>query len=177
MAPGSDREGPRLTTARLVLRPLGADDRSSLLRLFREPSVRRYLLDEKIVSARWVRREIASSVRRFRDGSVGLWTLRRIADEDEIIGFAGFREFWDPPVLELTYGLGPRYVGRGLATEAARAVCRFAFDAGLVVLHAAADLPNRRSIRVLDRLGARLERVSDDGPEGTAFYVIDRQPA
>lgn len=150
------------------------DDTPPLLRLFREPSVRRYLLDGEIVPMTWIRDEIAASTRRFADSSLGLWTVRLRTGEDEIAGFAGFREFWKPPVLELTYGLDPGVVGHGYATEAAHAVCRFAFRTGrLTEVRAAVDLPNRRSLRVLQRLGARLEKTTMDGPEGTAFYVLE----
>lgn len=180
--PGRDvGEAPELATPRLRLLPFEREDHRPLLSLFREPSVRRYLLDDELVSAAWVQDEIAASARRFADGSIGLWTLRLrrtgpVVDGDEIVGFAGFREFWEPPVLELTYGLDPRFVGRGLATEAARAVCAFAFRTGrLSLVRAAADLPNRRSLHVLERLGARQEAVTSDGPGGTGFFVISTE--
>lgn len=166
-----------LATTQLVLRPFPAANRDRLVKLFREPSVRQYLLDDQIVSEAWVRGEIEASARRFAGSSVGLWTLRLRPADDDIIGFAGFREFWEPPVLELTYGLDPRAVGRGLATEAARAVCDFALRTGRVrEVRAATDLPNVRSIRVLERLGLRLERTTEDGPAGTGFFVLGRRP-
>lgn len=162
-----------LATDRLVLRPFRPSDHARLVRLFREPSVRRYLLDDEVVSEDWVRDEIAASELRFTGASLGLWTLRLREADDEIVGFAGFREFWDPPVLELTYGLDPRVVGRGLATEAARAVCDYGFRSGrLAEVRAAVDLPNEASIRVLERLGLRMERTTDDGPAGTGFFVL-----
>jgi RimJ/RimL family protein N-acetyltransferase len=166
-----------LTTDRLALRPFRPRDHARLVRLFREPSVRRYLLDDEIVSEDWVRDEILASERRFGGSSLGLWALRlRDAEStgtDDIAGFAGFREFWDPPVLELTYGLDPRVVGRGLATEAARAACDYGLRSGrLKDVRAAVDLPNQASIRMLERLGLRLERTTDDGPAGTGFFVL-----
>lgn len=166
-----------LTTDRLALRPFRPRDHARLVHLFREPSVRRYLLDDEIVSDEWVRDEIAASERRFAGSSLGLWTLRLRGAEatgtDEIVGFAGFREFWDPPVLELTYGLDPRVVGRGFATEAARAVCDYGLGSGrLAEVRAAVDLPNEASIRVLERLGLRMVRTTNDGPAGTAFFVL-----
>lgn len=166
-----------LSTDRLALRPFRPRDHAQLVRLFREPSVRRYLLDDEIVSDDWVRDEILASERRFDGSSLGLWTLRLrdlgARGTDEIVGFAGFREFWDPPVLELTYGLDPRVVGRGLATEAARAVCDYGLGSGcLTEVRAAVDLPNAASIRVLERLGLRMVRTTNDGPAGTGFFVL-----
>lgn len=76
---------------------------------------------------------------------------------------------------QLLYGLRPAFHGRGLATEAARRVCAFALD----VLEwrevwATVDVPNAASARVLDRIGMVLDRTTDDGPWGTAFYVLRR---
>jgi len=42
-------------------------------------------------------------------------------------------------------------------------------------VRAAADLPHERSIRVLERLGLRLERTTEDRPAGTGFFVLERE--
>jgi RimJ/RimL family protein N-acetyltransferase len=162
----------RWSTARLDLAPIGMSDSAALLHVFRDADVRRYLLDGKSVSADWVTAEIRASERRFGRGGAGLWAVRRLGDPS-IIGFVGFREFFDPPELQLLYGLLPDHWGRGLATEAAAAACRFAFETlGWTEVRAAIDVPNTASGAVLERLGFRLERTTDDG---TAFYVLARR--
>jgi RimJ/RimL family protein N-acetyltransferase len=56
--------------------------------------------------------------------------------------------------VELLYGLYQNFWGRGLATEAARAVLRFGFEeVGLEEILACADLDNPASVRVMERLG------------------------
>lgn len=147
--------------------------------------MRRWLLDDEIVPPEWVEREIGRSEQRFADGGCGLWTVRgrREADAgdgtqggqpaDELVGFVGFRHFWDPPELELVYGLHPSAWGRGLATEAGLAAMAYAFDGlGFVEVLAATDVPNTASIAVLERLGFQEWRRTDDGPEGTAFFRV-----
>lgn len=169
---GSPARGePLLRTTRLALAPFAPFDRATLLDLFRDADVRRYLLDGTRVSETWVDDEIRSSRARFAAGSAGLWTVRRF-NEPAVIGFTGFREFFDPPELQLLYGFLPRCWGQGLATEAAAAACAYGFDRlGFSEIRAATDRPNVASARVLTRLGFVLDRVTDDGAEGTAFYV------
>lgn len=164
--------GPVLRTSRLTLRPFSVEDADELLALFRDPGVRRWLLDDTLVSAEWMREEIHESDARFRGSGLGLWSI--VAEgRPAIVGFAGFRPFFDPPEMQLLYGLLPACWGAGLATEAARALCDHAFHVLAVTeIRAATDRPNVASIRVLERLGMSLEKTTDDGPDGTAFFTL-----
>ena len=93
----------------------------------------------------------------------------------DLIGFCGFRDFFDPPQLQLLYGLSPEFWGTGLATEAAAAVCEYGFlEGGLERVLAATDVPNVASVEVMKRLGMQFleERLEEAGP--TVFYVLDR---
>lgn len=167
------QSGDELRTGRLVLRPFGSDDVEELVAVFRDPAVRRYLLDDTMVSVEWVREEVEASAVRFKDSGTGLWTVRLLG-QFEIIGFGGFREFFTPPQLQLLYGLLPGYWGRGFATEVARRICEYAFEGlGHSEVTAAIDVPNEPSQRVLERLGMRLDRTEQEGA-GTAFYVLRR---
>lgn len=162
-----------LYSARTVLRPFAEPDATELLALFRDPDVRRYLLDDTLVTLEWVMDEIQNSAERFsRDGS-GLWSVR-VKQEERIGGFVGFREFFDPPQLQLLYGLLPDYWGRGLATEVAARLCAEAFEnLGFETLKAATDVPNSASSKVLDRLGFKL--VQGEESPGTLFYTLGRE--
>ncbi len=169
------RRGEKIVTERLVLLPFAEAEADELLRLFRDASVRRYLLDDTMVTAEWMKGEIAASRGRFARSGMGLWSVRT-KGQNQIIGFGGFRDFFDPPQLQLLYGLLPAYWGRGLATATAAAICDYAFgDLGLGSVTAAIDVPNTASKRVLERLGMRLEQVTiEDGAE-TAFYALRRE--
>jgi [ribosomal protein S5]-alanine N-acetyltransferase len=135
--------------------------------------VRRWLLDDVQVAREWVDEEIAESERRFAAGGCGLWALRE-APGGPVVGFAGFRPFWDPPQLELVYGLHPSVWGRGLATEAGRAAMGYGFDVlGLTEVLAATDVPNTGSVAVLGRLGFEEWKRTGDGPEGTIRFRVD----
>src|SRR5262245_53853429 len=140
-------------TERVCLRPFARADEDVLLAMFRDDGVRRFLLDGKLVDRDWVRAEIETSIRRFADGGLGIF-LAHDRSNDQPVGFAGFRPFREPPVLELLYGLYPTFWGRGLATEMGRAMLELAFGPyGLEVVDTAVDAPNVASVRVLRKLG------------------------
>ena len=113
-----------------------------------------------------VRGEIAASRDRFAAGSLGLYVVTLTARGSRgvvgrVSGVAGFRPDHDPPVLELVYAFLPEYTSQGLATEVGHALVEHFFAGGAGdVLHAAADVPNIQSIRVLEKLGFREARRS-----------------
>ncbi len=152
-----------LSTERLRLVPLRPDHADGLLALFRDPHVRRFLLDDALVGRDWVLAEIRTSEDRFAGGGLGLWAATRVGAEG-LAGVVGFRAF--PAVLgpELLYALAPRLVGQGLATEMAGRVVDLALRAhGFGVVRASTDERNVASVRVLRRLGFWLVRAVD-GP-------------
>jgi RimJ/RimL family protein N-acetyltransferase len=163
-----------IRSERLTLLPISEGDAESLLGVFQDSAVRRYLLDDATVSLDWVKHEIASSNERFASTGAGLWAIR-LTGSTSIIGFVGFREFFDPPRLQLLYGLLPACWGQGLASEAAKVVCDHAFEVlGFSRIEAAMDEPNRRSIAVAERLGLCRLNAQVQTHHATAFYEIDR---
>lgn len=76
-----------------------------------------------------------------------------------VVGNVGLRKPSPPSrVAELGYEIDPRYWGIGYATEAARAMCKFAFDelrVHRVWAHCVAN--NVASTRVMEKLGMRQE--------------------
>lgn len=165
-------QSPVITTERLTLRPFAPEDGEELHALLTDPDVRRYLLDDVVVARSWVDEEIAASEDRFVELGHGLWSVRR-SGEAHIVGFVGFRPFFHPPEIQLIYGLLPEAWGMGLATEAAAAVLHHAFaGAAFTEVIAATDAPNAASIRVLERLGFREWKRTDEGEAGTVFFRL-----
>jgi len=166
------REAPTLRTERLELRPFARADADALHAIFLDPEVRRYLLDGLEVERGWVDAEIAASAERFANGGLGLWTVAR-QGESSPIGFVGFREFFEPPQLQLVYGLVPPAWGEGLATEASREAMGYALEqVGLSQVVAATDPPNRASERVMQRLGMKFLEQTSVGGQPTLFYRL-----
>ncbi len=144
-----------IRTERLRLHPVRRDEVDVLHAVFLDPVVRRFLLDDQEMSREWVEEVVAWSEARFAEQAHGLLAIRP-ADDDTLIGFTDFYEFHDPPQLELLYGLLPGWHGRGLASEAARAVLRWGFeDLGMERIQTTIDAPNQASLAVAARLGLR----------------------
>jgi [ribosomal protein S5]-alanine N-acetyltransferase len=141
-----------LTTGRLVLRPVTADDHAVLLAHWAAPDVRRFLFDGAVLSAAEIGEAIQASVRDFAAAGHGLWLISE-KGRPELVGTAGLRPLEDLG-LEIFYSLAPASWGRGYATEAARAVLEYALGPlGLPEVLAEVDEGNTASIAVLERLG------------------------
>jgi RimJ/RimL family protein N-acetyltransferase len=172
MVPASGAEP--IETARLRLTPFSPADEELLLAMFHDDGVRRYLLDGKLVEPEWVRAEIEASLRRFAEGSLGIF-VARTRDDGRVAGIAGFRPDHDPPVLELLYALYPAFWGQGLATEIARAMLVLAFEGrGHDAVRTAVDAPNLASIRVIEGLGMTFERRSTGAFGDMLHYQLPR---
>jgi RimJ/RimL family protein N-acetyltransferase len=108
-----------------------------------------------------------------RSAGFGKIAIERTSDA-AFVGMCGLsREHWFPDDLELGWRLLPQYVGHGYATEAGKAWLDYAF----AVLKAArvisiADLPNRRSIAVMERLGMGLDHVAELDDNGERFSAV-----
>jgi RimJ/RimL family protein N-acetyltransferase len=81
-----------LTTERLVLRPVTADDHAVLLAHWAAPDVRRFLFDGAAPSAAEVSEAIEASVRDFAAAGYGLWLIRE-KDRPDLVGTTGLRHW------------------------------------------------------------------------------------
>lgn len=141
-----------LTTARLVLRPVAAQDHAALLAHWTEPDVRRFLFDGATLSAAEVAETIEDSAGDFAAGGYGVWLIQE-PDGTALVGTAGLRPLEDLG-LEIFYSLAPGSWGKGYATEAARAVVEHALGPlGLPEVLAEVDEGNAASVAVIKRLG------------------------
>jgi [ribosomal protein S5]-alanine N-acetyltransferase len=141
-----------LTTERLVLRPVTADDHAMLLVHWAAPDVRRFLFDGAMLSTAEIAEAIEDSTRGFDAAGYGLWLIHEKGRED-LVGTAGLRPLEDLG-LEILYSLSPGSWGKGYATEAAGAVLDHALGPlGLPEVLAEVDEGNTASIAVIERLG------------------------
>jgi [ribosomal protein S5]-alanine N-acetyltransferase len=143
-------------TERLFIRQWVPDDWKRFRPLGTDPRVLEYLTTKPWSDER-IRRFINKGIEVAKTRGWVLWPV--IHREDAVlIGCCGFSDEF-PPDVEIGWRFLPEYWGRGLATEAARAVMRYGFDTFrferlVSVTHHA----NRRSIRVMEKLGMAFER-------------------
>ena len=90
-------------------------------------------------------------------------------------------EDFSPEEIEIFYGLAKEYWGKGLATEAGKAVLHYGFDTiGLDEIVAVTHSANVASIRVIEKLGLIYKKKVQGLPkkyssyEGCLYYSLSR---
>lgn len=152
-----------IRTERLVLRRREPRDTDALLAVFSREDVTTYLLHGPFT----------------RDELEEGWARQATSDEEDAVGFVVELEgrvvgqvaliFHGPLQGELAWTIHPDVGGRGIATEASRALLRVAFDHyRLHRVKAELDARNDASRRLCERLGLRLEghRIGDFWSKG-----------
>ena len=166
-------ESHKLSTERMLLLPLCGADVPALHDLWTNKEVRRYLWDNRIISAETVADIVSNSEAFFQGTGSGFFSIRLQGATDEIVGFCGHRSFEDGEEIELLYGLHPDCWSQGLGTEAARTVLGHGFETcGFDRVIAATDTPNQRSVKVMQRLGMYFDRRCKHHGLDTVFYSI-----
>ena len=148
-----------LSTERLVLRPVTADDHAAVLAHWTQPDVRRFLFDGAALSGAEVAETIEESIGDFAARGFGIWLIELssaaglASTAAGLVGTAGLRPLGGSG-LEIFYSLAPGAWGHGYATEAARAVVEYGLGPlGLPEVLAEVDEGNAASVAVVRRLG------------------------
>ena len=166
---------PVLETSRLLLREIVEEDAHDVYLLNSSPNVMRYLGSERVLTSL---EEALALVRRrifpqYQNYGVGRWAVI-LKNNGPFIGWCGLK--YDPAASE--YDLGYRFIedywGKGYATEAARGVleyCRQHLSGKRIV--GKALIENVASIRVLEKIGMKFERLEEDSDGTVAVYSLN----
>ena len=148
---------PVLETARLVMRPLAAEDVHDLHGAFADPETMRFM-DFPVAQ------DLADSTRYLSTYLFVLpawhatWALVR-RDSGAAIGFANYhhRENWNQR-LEIGFLLDPAFHGKGLMSEALTALLGYCFEQlAMQRIEVTTSPDNAAAIRLIERLGFRFE--------------------
>jgi ribosomal-protein-alanine N-acetyltransferase len=169
---------PTLETERLVLRRLRPEDVGDIFAYASDPEVARSTLSEPHRSIEESEMVLGHWLERYARGWIAPWGLEH-RGAGTIVGTCGFLDkYCDPPrSMEIGYAMSSRYWGRGLMTEAVRAVVDFGFRAlGVERIQARCLVENVASARVLEKAGMRYVETYD-GVYGDKFalYAIVRR--
>ncbi len=148
-----------LETARLRMRLFAPDDLDRMCEITRDPEVMRYIGEGQPLTREETDRNLSSIISAFRRRGFGRWAMVHKAG-GRLLGYCGYSTLSAEEVgVELAYMLARPYWGTGLASEAARACVRYAFEVlGLESLAALTMPGNARSRQLLEKLGMRHER-------------------
>lgn len=165
-----------LETERLRLRHLVMDDLEALYALYRDPQVRQYF-PEGTLTLQETREELEWFLHGHpRQPELGLWATVLKAP-GKFVGRCGLLPWTidGQSEVEVAYLIDKAYWGRGLGTEAARAVRDYGFEQlGLARLICLIDQDNLASIRVAEKIGMAFEKEGEDELGPFHLYSIDR---
>jgi ribosomal-protein-alanine N-acetyltransferase len=160
-----------LETARLRLVPLAPEHADALHEIYGDPAVRRFLISRPDSRAEFD----GIFARALECGrTLGMWAILP-RDGDRLLGRCGFYAFSERARPELAILLASEAWGRGLATEAARACLRFAFDEKRFSEVIAVVRPgNASALRLLHKLGMSPEATIEIGGEPAQLHRVSR---
>jgi len=164
-----------LETKRLLLRQLTTDDSEFILELLNEPSFIQNIGDRgvrtPIEASSYILNGPAAS---YAKNGFGL-NLVVLKETNEPIGMCGLIKRNGLDDVDIGYAFLPKFWSKGYAVESALAVKIYAKDViGLNRIVAITDPANEGSIRVLEKIGLRFEkmvRLSEDDIELKLFAV------
>src|ERR1051325_2218143 len=155
-----------LETERLFLRRFMMDDAQFILTLVNEPSFLRYIGDKKVRNLEDARQYMLNGpVASYERNGFGLYLLE-LRDSLTPIGMCGVVKREELPDPDIGFALLPDFWSKGFAFEAAAAVLQDARDRlKLQRILAITSLDNDASIKLLERLGFKFERVTRLAPD------------
>ena len=165
-----------LKTDRLRLRQLNADDAAFILELVNEPAWLQFIGDRGVRTLEDARTYLVTGpVAMYARLGFGLWAVER-KDGGAPVGICGLIKRDTMPDVDLGYALLERFRGCGYAREAAAAALAHGRDTLKLARVVALTSPdNERSVRLLDKLGFRFERMIrlvENKPESRLFVAV-----
>ncbi len=160
MTTSTTKEFPRLETERLILREMTLSDKEDIFRNFSDENVTTYFYMNPFTAVE----ESENIIKRARDlfeQENGIQWGIVLKDGKTLIGTCGY-ETWIKENFrgELGYDLRRSYWGKGIMSEALRAVIQFGFEKmELNRIEVTTRSDNMRSINMLCRLGFQKEGV------------------
>jgi len=162
-----------LETERLVLRRLSPNDAEFILDLLNQPSFLRYIGDKGVRNTEEAINYIQTGpVASYEQHGFGLW-LVQLKESGAAIGICGLVKRETLPDVDIGFAFLPEYWSRGYALESAEAVMKYGKEKfGLQRIVAITSLENESSIKLLEKLGMKFERLiklGDDQHEVRLF--------
>ncbi|MBH5333527.1 GNAT family N-acetyltransferase [Streptomyces pactum] len=156
-----------LRTPRLILRRWREADIGPMAAVNADPEVMRWIRDGSVRDEQQTRASVRAWESEWESRGFGLFAVE-IRSTGELAGFTGLSvPGYLPeilPAVEVGWRLGRAHWGQGLATEAAVAAVRFAFEGrGLDRIVSVAQVGNDASERIMSKLGMRpVREILDD---------------
>jgi ribosomal-protein-alanine N-acetyltransferase len=158
-------------TPRLLGRRLEPQDLEPMLAVYGDLEAMRFVGDGTALSREECERWLAVTADNYAKRGYGMFALVE-RQSGRVVGFGGLIHFAGRGEPEIKYALLRSAWGRGLATEAARALLDFARARGLPEVIATVDPQHGASQRVLAKAGMERGEIreEDDGSQTQMYY-------
>lgn len=154
----------QIKTKRMILRPMQPEALESLIPTLPEALVQPYS-------------EMLSGCREHPEAMLWYTPWQMILKETgKPVGDLCFKGIPQKGRVEIGYGIDSSYEGQGLTTEAAKALCDWAFSQqGVYIIEAETEADNLASQRVLEKAG--FKPTDEMGEEGPRFALAKSLPS
>jgi RimJ/RimL family protein N-acetyltransferase len=159
-----------IKTKRLIIREFTLEDLNPLASLLGNAQVMEFSVGGPLTLEETNEMLEKRILAHYAEYGFGLWAL---VHSGIVIGFAGLivQRIDGEQLVELGYRLDPGYWGKGLASEAAAAIARYAFEElKLKEIISIIEASNTRSIAVAKRLGMHYWKDADFHGKKTQIY-------
>ncbi|MCH9631713.1 MAG: Acetyltransferase [Chlamydiae bacterium] len=161
----------KLETEHLIVRPYDENDFECIAKLLGDPRVMKFSNKGPVEGD-----EVKAYIQKFfikpLEEKLGLWPIVT-KDSEEIIGFAGLlnQNIDNETLVELGYRLNPLHWGKGLASQACKAICFYAKEELCIhQLISIIDLKNEASLQLSKRLGFKFLKNLDSSLSNIGIF-------
>lgn len=166
-----------IETERLILREILPTDIDGMFELDSDKDVHRYLGNNPVTNKEEIVSVINFIRQQYNDNGIGRWAIID-KNTNQFMGWGGLKFVTDltnnhKNYYDLGYRLIKKYWGKGIATEAAIASLRYAFDQlNTDEVYAMADCNNNGSNKILEKVGLSfIEKFELDGIEHNWYKI------
>jgi [ribosomal protein S5]-alanine N-acetyltransferase len=163
-----------IETDRLIISHFTLDDAAFIIKLVNSPGWLQYIGDRNVKTLDDARRYLENGpMKSYERWGFGLYRVA-VKNTNTAIGMCGLIKREGLADIDIGFALLPAYAGRGYAYEAAAAVLAYGKNQlGLQRIVAICMVDNAPSIRLLQKLGLRFEKMIRLNEEDLALLAIE----
>lgn len=163
-----------IETDRLIISHLTLDDAAFIIKLVNSPGWLQYIGDRNVKTLEDARRYLENGpMKSYEQWGFGLYRVA-VKNTNTAIGMCGLIKREGLADIDIGFALLPAYAGQGYAYEAAAAVLAYGKNQlGLQRIVAICMVDNAPSIKLLQKLGLRFEKMIRLNEEDLALLAID----
>ena len=167
-----------LETDRLLIREISKDDYQDLFQLHSDPIVQKYTgeLPVKTIS------EIIKGTKErtfndYKKYGFGRWAVI-IKSTNQFTGWAGLKYLPEFDEIDIGYRFLPEFWGKGIATEASKAIIKYGFEIlEIEKIIAVSMVGNTASIKVMEKVGMIFDKKApyEEGTPDDIWYKLEKR--